>query len=324
MTARVFMSYSHEDEVLRDQLECQLSILKHQGLIEVWHDRRLIPGDNIDFAISKELDNADIILMLLSPDFLNSDYCYGIEAERALQRQQEGSARLISVILRPCDWKHTELSKSLVTPKDGKPITRWPDRDEALLDVSDSIRKSIEKLGLVRRSNLDFDHIRDVQQVETMHLPRSSNLRIQKIFTEAEADKFLLESFEFMKLFFRGSLSELENRNSDIETRFRSIDANSFSAAIYRNGVKETSCVIRLDGLSGNDGITYVQGDDVNFGGWNELITVEHDEQKLFMQPMGMPYHSFVKSDSVLSHEGAAEYFWALLIQPIQGNQHYQ
>lgn len=323
MTARVFMSYSHEDEALRDQLECQLSILKHQGLIEVWHDRRLIPGDNIDLAISKELDDADIILMLLSPDFLNSEYCYGIEAERALQRQQEGSARLISVILRPCDWKNTELSKSLVTPTDGKPITLWPDRDEALLDVSDSIRKSIEKLGLVRRSNQDFDQIRKIQQVETKHLPRSSNLRIQKIFTEAEADKFLLESFEFMKLFFQGSLSELNNRNSDIETRFRSIDANNFSAAIYRNGMKETSCLIRLDGLSGRE-ITYAQGDDLNFGGWNEMVTVGHDEQKLFLKPMGMPHHSFAQRDSVLTHEGAAEYFWALLIQPIQGNQHYQ
>ena len=316
------MSYSHKDEALRDQLECQLSILKRQGLIDVWHDRRIIPGDNIDLSISKELDNADIILMLLSPDFLNSDYCYGIETERALQRQQEGSARLISVILRPCDWKHTELSKSLVTPTDGKPITLWPDRDEALLDVSESIRKSIEKLGHVRRSNQDFDQIRDVQQVETKHLPRSSNLRIQKLFTEAETDRFLLESFEFMKLFFQGSLSELENRNSDIETRFRSIDAISFSAAIYRNGVKETSCVIRLDGLSGKE-ITYAQGDDLNFGGWNEMVTVDHDEQKLFLKPMGMPHHSFAQSDSVLSHEGAAEYYWALMIQPIQGNQHF-
>lgn len=96
MAARVFVSYSHRDEELRDQL---------------------------DWTISKELDQADIVLLLISPDFLASDYCYKIEKGRALERHREGTAQLVSVIMRPCDWKHTDLAEYLVTPTDGKPVT---------------------------------------------------------------------------------------------------------------------------------------------------------------------------------------------------------
>ena len=104
MAARVFMSYSHKDEELRDQLEVQLAMLRRQGLVDIWHDRRLLPGDRLDWTISEELDRADIILLLVSPDFLASDYCYKIEKGRALERHREGTARLISVILRPISY----------------------------------------------------------------------------------------------------------------------------------------------------------------------------------------------------------------------------
>ncbi|MCY4259867.1 MAG: toll/interleukin-1 receptor domain-containing protein [Rhodobacteraceae bacterium] len=115
-------------------------MLKRQGLIETWHDRRMLAGDHLDWTISAELDAADVVLLLLSPDFLASDYCYRIEKGRALIRHRQGTARLISVILRPCDWTHTDLAGFIMTPKDGKAITTWPNRDEAFLDATKSIR----------------------------------------------------------------------------------------------------------------------------------------------------------------------------------------
>lgn len=149
MGIRVFISYSHKDEELRDQLEVQLAMLKRQGLIDIWHDRRMMAGDRLDWTISEELDAADIVLLLVSPDFLASDYCYKIEKGRALERHREGTARLISVILRPCDWAHTDLSQYLVTPKDGQAITLWPNIDVAMLDVVTSIRTAIEEISIV-------------------------------------------------------------------------------------------------------------------------------------------------------------------------------
>jgi TIR domain len=317
MAARVFVSYSHRDEELRDQLEVQLAMLKRQGLVDVWHDRRLHAGDHLDGSIGKELDEADIILLLVSPDFLASDYCYNIEKAGALERHKDGEARLISVILRPCEWQHTELADYLVTPTDGKPITRWADRDEAFLDVTRQIRRAIEELGAGQRGGVEKAPVAADGQVDTATLPRSSNLRLRKTFTEADADRFLADGFDFIDRFFRGSLDELATRNPDIETRHRNIDAKHFTSAIYRQGKKVGACTIRLGGMFG--GITYADGDNAGANTCNESLSVEHDDQKLFFRPMGMPHSGLDRGDGVLSHEGAAEYLWALLIHPLQG-----
>jgi hypothetical protein len=319
MSARVFISYSHKDENLRDQLEVQLSMLKRQGLIEVWHDRRLLAGDHLDWTICKELDDADVILLLVSPDFLASDYCYNIEKGRALERHREGTARLISVILRPCEWQRTDLAQYLVTPTDGVPITRWPDLDEAFLNVTQSIRCTIEELGVGAEAKEKHNFIEVAEPAEKVELPRSSNMRLRKEFTKADEDGFLLDAFEFLDRFFQGSLQELGSRNGGIQARHRRIDGNCFTATIYQNGDKAASCTVRLNGGFGN-GITYADGDDAGSGAYNESISVEKDDQKLFLRPMGMPFMAHGDGDKVLSHEGAAEYFWALLINPLQGN----
>src|ERR1035441_1649714 len=102
--ASVFFSYSHKDEDLRDQLEGHLSGLRRQGVISTWHDRRITAGSELENAIDKNLSEADVILLLVSPDFINSDYCYEREMIRAMERHKNGEARVIPVILRACDW----------------------------------------------------------------------------------------------------------------------------------------------------------------------------------------------------------------------------
>ena len=321
MAARVFMSYSHRDEALRDELEVQLAMLKRQGIVEVWHDRRLLPGDQLDWTISEELDQADIVLLLISPDFLASDYCYKIEKGRALERHKEGTACLVSVILRPCDWTHTDLSNYLVTPKDGNPVTTWPNRDEAFLDVAKSIRRAIEKIGAADDPKITHDFIEQPeQQPEPNIFPRSSNLRLRKEFTEADKDRFLVSAFEYMDRFFRGSLSELETRNDGIETRYRKINGNTFTVAIYREGTKVAACSVRLGGVLGN-GIAYSDGDAAPANSYNEIVLVENDDQKLFLRPTGMLHFGRGQDNNALSNVGAAEYYWALLINPLQDGQ---
>ena len=150
MTTKLFFSYSHTDKELRDQLEVHLTALKHQGQIETWHDRRIPPGDNFEDVISEELEDAKIILLSISPDFIASDYCYGVETTRALERHEANEARVIPVILRPCDWKNLPFGKLVALPADSKPITRWPDRDEAFLDVVEGIKKALTEVGPVK------------------------------------------------------------------------------------------------------------------------------------------------------------------------------
>ena len=123
--ATLFFSYSHADEALRDQLEKQLALLKRQGVIETWHDRRI--GAGIEFAqeIDEHVDSDDIILLLVSPDFLDSDYCYDREMARALERHEAKDAVVIPVILRPCEWQHAPFGKLNATPPDGRPVTKF-------------------------------------------------------------------------------------------------------------------------------------------------------------------------------------------------------
>lgn len=317
MAARVFMSYSHKDEALRDQLEVQLAMLKRQGLIEVWHDRRLSPGDHFDVSIHEELDAADVILLLVSPDFLASDYCYRIEKARALARHRRGEARVISVILRPCEWQQTALSRYLVTPTDGRPVTRWPDLDDALLDVAKQIRRAIEQVTAKPQSSDQRPLMVVHGRIDRNALPRSGNLRLRKTFTKADKDRFRDEAFDFIERFFRGSLEELAKRNDDVETRHRNIDSACFVTSIYLKGDKVGACTIRMGTGAGD--ITYRDGDSGDATSFNESLSVEFDDQKLFLRPLGMRHFGSARDAKSLSKEGAAEYLWSMLIEPLQG-----
>lgn len=233
--AIVFFSYSHRDDALRDELEIHLSALKRQGLIDTWHDRRIGAGEEIDHVISEHLERADIILLLVSPYFIASDYCYDVEMKRAIARHEAGEARVIPVILHPCDWHGLPFGKLMATPTDGKPVSMFPNQHAAFLDISQAIRKATEEVnakssrGGSAKSSVS---VAPPKKVTSEHQIRSSNLRVKKKFTDIEKDRFLNDAYEYIAKFFEGSLSELRARNEDIESDFRRIDANHFVAAV--------------------------------------------------------------------------------------------
>ena len=141
---RLFYSYSHQDETLRDCLEIRLKLLERHGLIQPWHDRRIFPGSDWQAALETNLEKADIILLLVSPDFLASDYCYGIETKRALERHRAGEAQVIPILLRPVNWAKTPISHLQALPTGLKPVTQWPDPDDAWLNIEQGIERVIE------------------------------------------------------------------------------------------------------------------------------------------------------------------------------------
>jgi len=149
--------------------------------------------------------------------------------------------------------------------------------------------------------------------------PRSSNLRLHKEFTEVERDRFLDEAFEFIAPFFEGSLAELEKRNPGIETRFKRIDAQAFGAVIYRKGKAVARCGVRHRGGRGfGKGITFTHDESAPTNTLNESLSVEAGEQSLFLKPMEMQMYGRPDRDAHLTPEGAAEYYWSLLIEPLQ------
>jgi hypothetical protein len=143
---RVFCSYAHEDEAFRKKLETHLSLLKRQGFIEIWHDRRIGAGQEWKNAIDNNLETADLILFLVSADFLASDYCMDVEMERALARHNRREARTIPVIIRHVDWATAPFAKLQALPQDGKPVNKWNDSDEAWEDFAKGIRLVVEEL----------------------------------------------------------------------------------------------------------------------------------------------------------------------------------
>ncbi|WP_437835817.1 TIR domain-containing protein [Sorangium sp. So ce1153] len=148
---RLFISYSHRDDHLREQLETHLAMLQRQGFIHVWHNRRISPGADWHDETSKEINRADIILLLISSDFLASDYCYGTEVEKALDKHISGEARVIPIILRACDWRTAPFGRLQALPREARPVTSWANLDEAWHDVALGARRVIEEIVAQRR-----------------------------------------------------------------------------------------------------------------------------------------------------------------------------
>lgn len=313
--ATVFFSYSHADEALRDRLESHLSLLKREGSIEAWHDRRIVPGDEGDREIDEAIKRADVILLLVSSDFINSNYCYDIELAEAMRRHTTGEARVIPIILRHCDWKSAPFGKLQALPKNAKPIATWNDLDEAFLDVVTGIRSALAKIRPITTSIE-----RSAQTVASAKVsvtsPRSSNLRLRKTFTDADRDSFLHETFDHMMKFFQNSLAELGARNPSIEGRFRQIDANVFTATIYENGKNVARCLVGLNRVMKRS-ITYSNSDDPSENSYSGWITVEADNQGMYLKNPSFGFGVSTEHEK-LTPEGAAEAYWGNLIKNLQ------
>lgn len=146
-SVEVFYSYAHEDEKLRDELVKHLANLRRQGVITEWYDRDIAAGKEWEGEIKQHLDSARVILLLISPDFMNSDYIHDVEVKRAMERHEAGEARVIPVVLRPVDWQGAPFSKLHSLPSDVRPVTLWKNQDEAFLDVTTGIRVAIQELS---------------------------------------------------------------------------------------------------------------------------------------------------------------------------------
>jgi hypothetical protein len=143
----VFCCYSRDDEVYLRKLEIHLSLLQRQGLISFWYDRLIIPGDNWVNAIDTHLETASLILLLVSANFLASDYCYSVEMTRALERQDKGDARVVPILVSPVDWSEAPFAHLQALPTDAKPITTWRPQNRALADIATGIRRVIKDLA---------------------------------------------------------------------------------------------------------------------------------------------------------------------------------
>jgi len=312
----LFFSYSHKDEELRNELETHLALLKRQGIISAWHDHRITAGSEIDQVISSELESAQIILLLVSAHFLASDYCYEKEMKRGLEKHNDGTAVVIPVILHPCDWHSAPFRNLRATPTDGKPVSMFANQQEAFSIVAKDIREATKVLLepnaplQVRSGDGNSEVIRPIGE-------RSSNLRIKRKFDDHERDEFLEESFEYIARYFEGSLDELTKRSPVIKTRFKRLSETSFNAYIYEKGELGAQCTIWYGRGNFGSSIAYSNSGELHENSFNESLNVIDDGYALQLKPLGMSIWGGRREES-LSQQGAAEFYWNMLIHPLQ------
>lgn len=133
------ISYCHADEAIKIELEKHLSALKRMKLVSVWTDRKISPGQNWETQISANLDSSSIIILLVSADFINSEYCYGIEMERAMERHDAKQAVVIPVLIRSCMWDFAPFAKIQALPKDMRAVSSWSDKDAAFVNIAEGV-----------------------------------------------------------------------------------------------------------------------------------------------------------------------------------------
>ena len=141
MAWRVFYSYSHKDSKMCERLRTYLAPLRQQNKISEWHDRLIEPGADWNKEINTELEAADLILFLVSAEFLASDYCFGVEVDKAMSRLKRGEAKVVPILLKPCLWEESRFSELQIIPRDAKAIARWSSIEDALTNVAGEIRK---------------------------------------------------------------------------------------------------------------------------------------------------------------------------------------
>jgi len=140
----IFISYAHEDEDLKKELDKHLKMLKRSGKVETWNDRELIAGQEWNEVIMAELNKANIILLLISIDFNASDFIWDKELASAMKRHEEGTAHVVPIILRKCEWHKLPYAKLQSLPRNSKPVTEYENRDDAFYEIAVGIEKLVD------------------------------------------------------------------------------------------------------------------------------------------------------------------------------------
>lgn len=230
----IFISYAQSDELLWEKLEKHLSPLRRLNLITGWHSSKVMPGVERAKDISKHLNSAQVVLLLVSPDFTASELCYDIEMKLAMERHSKGDIRIIPVILRPIDWKITPLGKLQPLPANGKPVTSWIDDDEAFYNIALGIKNVIEEITsspipvFFTEKNLESSdaNAKTVEELKKVQVIKADLMELQNELSEENVYHIHNDKYEDIKQNFRGIRENVSTLTSRYVMRqcFKSVD----------------------------------------------------------------------------------------------------
>ena len=292
-TIEVFISYSKQDKDLRDGLLAHLRPLEREGII-TWHDRQILPGTEWDKEIKARLNAADIILLLISSDFLATDYCTQVEIPEALRRHEAGEVTVMPVILRSCAWNFTPLAAIQAYPEKAKPIKSWIDIDEAYIDVVKAVYLASTEIQKRRRQQqAEQEQIQQQQQRQ----PEEDDLRgdyaqLERLLKAGEWEKADRETAEQMCQVM-GRQKERFLRVEDIE---------NFPCADLR-----TIDHLWLKYSQGYFGFSVQKQYYVEFGG---KLAVDYQTQRTFSEVDGETWRNFGIKVGWRKKDDMGDYRW--------------
>lgn len=308
--SKAFISYSHTDEKVVKKLHIHLANLRRDGTIDTWHDEQILAGENLDQTISSALTESELFIAVVSPDYLNSHYCYDKEFQRALQLQDEGKIVIIPIIAEPCDWLNSPFSKMKAVPQDGKAISEWTNDNAAYLNITSELRRVLNRITIPRQS-IDID----VTPVST-----TRNYKVERDFTQVDVINFRNNSFDEIRKFFKESIDEI-NTVDEIQAIFLKEEKDSFTCLISNRAKINSDGYITVyiptettffRGVT----ISYVLSEhhQPNSYQMNNTFTVENDKYNLYWSTEEMFGRREMKSWTARE---IAEKIWDLFIEQV-------
>lgn len=304
---KAFISYSHRDAAALERLHAHLAILRREQLIESWFDREILAGAELNQAIAQQMEASNLFLLLVSPDFLNSSYCYDVEMKSALEKHESGEARVVPIIVEPCDWTATPLGRLKAVPKDGKPIAEWTNANTAYLDIVQELR---------RIAQADVQSPTKSRQSAAPNLsasqesPSARRYRVKRDFDAIEKDEFLERSFAEVRDYFERSVEEI-NGIDGIKARFAPYSSTSFGCTLVNRGKERGTAFITVHRRSGSTGlgdIYFSFKENAAPNGANGGFTIEATDYELFFSGS---LFGFGDRKDKLNARGVAESLWS-------------
>lgn len=300
---RAFISYSHQDKGALERLHVHLKNLTRGGHIETWYDRDILAGSGLDTEIKQELEAADLFLLIVSPDFIASDYCVERELKRALERHEAGNARVVPIIVEECDWKAMgELKQLKAVPTDGKAISEWANPNTAYLNVVQELRRIIEA------DNATAPVVNVAPKPDSVP-PPTARYRAKKEFDDIDRSDFREAAFMEIKDYFRRATEEIDSIEG-LRGRFTDRGATSFAAMVVnagqRNGTAHLTAHCRNARVALGD-IYYSFEEDGGENTANGGFNLSADDYEMFLTKT---MNVFGNAEEKFSPEQAAEALW--------------
>lgn len=285
-----FISYSHHDSSALERLHVHLAVLRRDGLIREWFDRDILAGEDLDGRIADKLESSSLFLLIITPDFLNSDYCVEREMARALERQKAGEARVIGIIVEPCDWQSTPLRAIKVLPSDGKPVAEWTNANSAWLNVVQEIRRAIledHQVGSAAQA-------RDATFLSVSRpLATASRYRAKRDFDDIDRSEFRERAFEEIEEYFKQASSELDSLD-DFRARVVDISPTAFGCTIVNRALNRGTAHLTVhrqtSSGSGMGDIYWSFEENAASNSANGWLSIENDEFELFLKAQSFSF----------------------------------